>query len=711
MKSERHILIFKMACNSLMVMIVLLVCVFQSKAQGNTSGVEVRKANLHLIAQPDADSVVLRWAPSTAGGWIVANQLGFTVERIKIDENIGVDDDGYETLNEAPLMPMLLDDWKAYAGPDNHLSAIAAQAVYGDSFIPEPLNQNELSVLKNAADELTNRYSFALFAADNDAVTANALGLRYVDREVEPGERYAYRVFVSQTTNEYRYDTAYVILTVEDVPKWPSPGGLEFESGDGSIKLKWDESALYPFSGYYVYRSDDGGSTYQKMNKIPLVVVSTKDNPDPKPFYTDTSTINYSMYHYQILGITPFGGLSEAAEIKAYSKDMTPPLAPHINKTRQISSSQVKVSWKMQDVPDDLKGFFVARSAGPVDGFKLLHNEALPKNTFEYTDNILGETEAYYSVAAVDTAGNLSFSPAVMSVFIDTIPPSVPQNLSGIIDSAGKVTLTWDLGPEKNITGYRVLRANAPDHEFLQLTGHVHPDTVFIDSVNINTLTRYVYYRIAAVNNRFQHSEMSGMLKLRRPDVLPPDEAVFHDVFVTDTCVNLKWYCSGSDDVAGQNLYRRDKPGSDWDLLASLEPGVSFYTDSDVLTHVKYYYTLTSVDSSGLVSNEAFPVAARPYDTGYRQAIENLDAQYNDEDKTVLLEWSYKPLTDERFWFVIYKSINGGNYKLYKAVDGDERNFVDKFPTVGESGYGVMVKTSSGGMSDMVKTTLMIQME
>jgi hypothetical protein len=285
----------------------------------------------------------------------------------------------------------------------------------------------------------------------------------------------------------------------------------------------------------------------------------------------------------------------------------------------------------------------------------------------------------------------------------------VPQNLSGVIDSAGKVTLTWDLGPEKNITGYRVLRANAPGHEFLQLTGHVHPDTVFVDSINIHTLTKYVYYRIAAVNNRFQHSEMSGVLKLKRPDVLPPDEAVFHDVFVTDTCVNLKWYCSGSDDVAVQKLYRKDKPGSDWNLLASLKPGVSFYTDSDVLTHVKYYYTLTSTDSSGLVSDEAFPVSGRPYDTGYREAIENLKAQYNEEGKTVLLEWDYQHSGNERFWFVVYKSINGRGYKVYKAVDGDERSFVDNFPTIGESGYGVMVKTSRGGMSDMVKTTMNIE--
>ncbi|MDA3878747.1 MAG: hypothetical protein PF436_00025 [Prolixibacteraceae bacterium] len=672
---------------------------------------QVRFASLHLIAQASADSVVLRWAPSTAGGWIIANNIGYTVERIEVERGTEISNEGYAELNEQPLMPMLLEEWKAYAGLDNHLSAIAAQAIYGESFMPEPLSQGGLSALKNAADELSNRYSFALFAADNDAVTANALGLRLVDKEVKNGARYAYRVYVSQPTNEYNYDTAYVLVTVKETPKWPEPDNLNYESGEGNIKLKWDESDMNSFSGYYVYRSADGGQSYQMMNKIPLVVVSTKDNPEPKPFYVDTATVNYTMYRYRVYGITPFGELSIPAEIAAWSKDLTPPLPPQIRKTEQISSSQVKISWRMEDSPDDLQGFYVARSASPVDNFKFIHDKALSGNTFEYVDDILGETESYYSVAAVDTAGNLSFSTSVMAAFVDTIPPSVPQNLSGVIDTTGKVTLTWDLGSEKNIIGYRVLRANNRNHEFMQLTGHVHPDTVFVDSINIETLTRYVYYRVAAVNNRHQHSELSPVLQLMRPDLLPPVEAVFYDVFVTDSCVNLKWHCSSSSDVAQQMLYRQSESDKEWSLLASLEPGVSFYSDNDVLTNVKYFYTVSSIDSSGLVSPEAFPVSGRPYDTGYREAIKELSVVYDAENKVVTLEWNYQPSDDEKYWFVIYKSIGEGDYKEYKAVSSEERIFIDRFPSAGQSGYGVLVKTSKGGMSDMVKTTLMIELE
>lgn len=696
-----------------LLVILLLVCALDPAMGQQTKSDQssVRMANIYLIAQTSADSVVLRWAPSTAGGWIIANNLGYTLERIEIVDDVEIDDAGFVRLTSAPLKPLSLDDWKAFAGADNRLSAIAAQAIYGKSFVPEPLKQGELSALKNAADELTNRYSFSLFAADNDAVTASAMGLRYVDKNVKTGGRYAYRVFVAAQTAEYAYDTAYVVVDVEEMPKWPAPSMLNFESGDGTIKLTWNESDLQSYSGYYIYRSDNGGTTYSKMNELPLVIVTPANDAPPSPYYNDTLTVNYRNYHYRVFGITPFGELSLPAEIIAFSKDLTPPAAPKINKPQQISSSQVKISWTMEQKSNDLQGFYVSRSADPIDGFRFIHKKALSAKTFEFIDDIKGETETYYTVAAVDTAGNLGFSSTVMAILIDTIPPSIPKNLKGIIDANGKVTLSWSLGKEKNIIGYRVLRANDPSHEFIQLIGHVHPDTMYVDSIDISTLTRYVYYKIAAVNNRFQHSALSPILKLKRPDMIAPGEAVFYDLFVADSCVNLSWHCSSSSDVAKQLLYRQKESDKKWTLLETLSPGVSFYSDKKVSTNIKYYYTITSIDSSGLVSAEAFPVSAKPYDTGKRKAVENLKVSFNQQTKLVQLNWDYWPAKDEKHWFVIYKAIGGGAYKEYKAVKAEEKSFTDQFSIKGQSGYGVVVMTSNGGESDMVTSSIRIEAE
>jgi hypothetical protein len=70
--------------------------------------------------------------------------LGYTVERVEIITSDELSDPAFERLNNTPLKPFSLDEWKSYAGPDNHLSAIAAQAVYGKAFIPEPLKSGRI---------------------------------------------------------------------------------------------------------------------------------------------------------------------------------------------------------------------------------------------------------------------------------------------------------------------------------------------------------------------------------------------------------------------------------------------------------------------------------------------------------------------------------------------------------------------------------------
>ncbi|HDP76232.1 MAG TPA: hypothetical protein ENN49_10305 [Bacteroidales bacterium] len=58
----------------------------------------------------------------------------------------------------------------------------------------------------------------------------------------------------------------------------------------------------------------------------------------------------------------------------------------------------------------------------------------------------------------------------------------------------------------KNIIGYRVYRANDPSREFIAVSGHIHPDTMFFDSISLNTLSQNIYYRVSAVNSRYQYS-------------------------------------------------------------------------------------------------------------------------------------------------------------------------------------------------------------
>lgn len=681
--------------------------------QNNSDTTEqVGKANIVLLARSDKDSVVLRWAPSTPGGWVVANKIGYNIERIKLSADTLFKPEDLVKLNTKPIKPLPLEEWKASVSKENNFSAIAAQAIYGKRFMPRALDENNLNALKNAADELMNRYSFALFAADNDAQTASAMGLRFVDRNVKEGESYVYRVYLAENTNEYSFDTAYVIVDVTTAEKIPSPIDLTFESGDESITLKWKDNPVVRFSGYYVYRSEDG-KDYKKLNDMPVIFPNPKEETEQQEFsFIDSATVNYKNYFYKIYGVNAFGELSEPAEIKAYSKDITAPSAPILEKPKQFRSDEVSLTWKLEETPDDLNGFVIARSDNPLYNFQIITEKPLPKNVFSYTDKVSQLEEVYYAVASVDTAGNMSFSLPQMVILIDTMPPSVPKGLTGIIDTNGVVHLKWNLGPEWNLLGYRVLRANDPTHEFQQLTGTVFLDTAFTDTVNINTLTQYVYYRVAAVNTRYQHSELSPILALKRPDKIPPVEAVFNNVFVTDSSVYIEWIPSTSEDLAYQKLLRRKQGENQWKQIDSLPPSISNYTDKNVEKTISYEYTIVSVDSSGLQSTFAFPVIGRPYDTGLRPSVEKFTARYDVKSNSVILDWAYSKNLKENYWFVIYRSNNDAEFNELKAVDSTARNYIDNQISKGRKYYyAIAVMTSIGGESAKVKTEVSVPVE
>lgn len=659
--------------------------------------------SIKLIARATSDSVVLRWAPTTPGGWLIANTVGYRVERFMMEEGKDITSNGYKPITQEPIKPMQLEAWMKYAGANNKISAIAAQASYGNSFIPNPLKSDSLINLRNAADELTNRYSFALFAADNDLITANALGLRFVDREVIPNSRYIYRVMLVETTKAMTFDTAYIMVETQPAKALTSPVGFNYRSGDGSIQLLWPNALNSEYIGYYLYRSDDGGKTFFAKNQMPIVhAQSANQVATENILYIDTATVNYKVYSYRLVGVTPFGELSAPAEIKAFSRDLTPPAAPILKKTVQIASGKIKLSWDYKSQPADLKGFVISQSDNANNGYRFINNKPLSKNTREYVVDMGDDFEAYFMVASVDTAGNLGFSLPILATLSETPSPKVPQDVKGKIDKNGYVTLTWKPVNSKNISGYRIYRSNDPSHEFIAVNGIIHPDTVFIDSISLNTLSKNIFYRVAAVNSRYQYSELSPILKLSRPDFNPPAPAVINDVTVTEKSVTLHWHCSPSTDVAIQRLYRRADNDSQWVIVDSLKPGINKYVDFKVVPKTTYYYTIASVDSSGNVSKMANAVSARPYDTGKREPIKQLTAQYNRQGKSVTLKWQYPGTTTTNYWFVVYRANGDKDFVELKGLKPNILEFTDTSPLKGSNTYGIVVMTSDGGQSEMV---------
>ncbi|MBX7154896.1 MAG: fibronectin type III domain-containing protein [Bacteriodetes bacterium] len=661
-------------------------------------------SRLYAVAKSKGDSVVLRYAPTKSGPWKAYNAIGYVVERKDISDSNR--NEAFVRLTSAPLKPWTLEEWKAKSAKEDSYAAIAAQCLYGRVTPMDPTKPAQAIV--DAANEFENKFGFALFAADNHPHAANGLGLRYVDASVKEGRTYVYRIFPARPDSIFIIDTAYIVTTVGKADPLPPPANLVAEELEGKVEIKWKNIGTGFYTGFHVYRKGKDGKEVQ-LTKTPVVPMTFSQAKKPmEPFYTDTTAGYYKQWTYLVRGIDAFADLSEPAIVTAMGRDKTPPPIPALNKPLVVGN-KVTLTWEMKKEVSDLAGFIVERSDSITSRYSTLTEKQLPASQTKYLDSNATPDFPYYNVMAVDTAGNMSEQFPMYVELADTLPPSTPKFISAAIDTNGIVTLKWHLGSERDLLGYRVLWANDSTHEFTQRTNLVLQDTVFYDSVSIKTLTHNIYYKVVAVDTRYYHSQPTDIIKLRRPDVLPPETPVFTDVFVTDTSVVLRWAPSTSDDVKEQVLSRRRQGEKEWQPFATLNPRTDGYTDTTVNKLIMYEYSLQAIDSAGLKSPLSSAVQGRPYDAGVRPNVQDVVLTYNDKTNTVSVQWKYPYRIKEKYWFVVYRSFEEFPLRQYRAVESEKTTFTDN-DLIGKGRYTyavrVMSKVGESPMSDVKEITI-----
>ncbi len=663
-----------MKATSILILIVLSTTLY---AQKKDSVQRAFESDMYLISRYAGDSIVLRWSVQTPGAWRESNKTGFVISRTELQADGSFDPSTFRDLTPSPLKPWPLERWATIAGQNSKddMAKIAAQSVYGKSFVPS-------TGFIHQADEFATRFSFATLAADMSPRAATALGLRYVDRDIQKGKSYVYRVLSPVDPKTYKINPGVVVVNTDS--ETPVPQAIIAELGEKErvIEVRWRRDFHEPFfSAYNIERSDDNGKTYRKLNRLPFIHPVAEKNPVSMEYmmYSDSVPTNYKTYWYRIIGITPFGetGLP-SVPMKAMGKDKTPPAPPQNVKAIHIGGSQVRVSWEYNKKEKAVRGFLIGRGNNPAKEFIPLTTEPLPAKTREFIDKSANTLASnYYIVAVVDTAGNASASLAQYAMIIDSIPPAPPVGLTGNIDTLGHVTVSWKQGPERDIRGYNVFYTNKSDHEYSLLTKTPLLDTVFRDTIAIKTLTKKIYYKVVAVDYNSNYSKFSQPLELKRPDVVPPSGAVMNDYKVTETGIELHWVPSTSEDLAKTVLYRMDETSKVWKEIASygIDNKITSYTDTTGLRAGKMYsYSLVCFDEDGLKSKRSVPIRIKYADFKSRVAVNVISAK--PDDKSIFVNWNYPVKGDYRF--VLYRAVNGSAFDSYKSLSGNITTFTDK---------------------------------
>ena len=658
--------------------VIIFITFVTTVAQVPTTPVKEKpKTAVSVIAKSFGDSIMLRFAPNTIESWLNGNKYGYSVYRYLVVENEKnvIDHPERILLSENPALPLPLDTIEKYYRSDGY-AGIVAQAIYGSSF--ELDAKGKSSSMINLASELSNRYSFSLFACDMSVNAARSHGLLYVDKNIKYGNKYLYCIKPNRPDTFSVADSAVIFVAVNDTFTTPVPVGIYAGFKDMAVTVSWDnESMEQVFSAYNVERSDDGGKTFHVVNREPVINISAySEKPLRRMMYIDTIPQNEKEYFYRVRGITPFGEMSPPSDtVSGMGTQYLVGINPIINGSGIKNRRSLVIQWEFpEEYEEYVKGFTVER-ADMVGGHYVQLSDTLNRTVRTFTDTSANNVN-YYQVRAISKAGNVFCSFPSLVQLPDSIPPAAPAGLTGTVDSSGIVTLRWNRNYETDLMSYRIYRSNRSDTNFILANHAMVTDTSFIDTISLNNLTKRVYYAVSAQDKNYNESQRSASFKILKPDTIPPVAPVIKDIRTSENAVIINWIASSSEDAVKNLLYRRKEGEREWVLaeVKDQKAGSGAIKDTDVAGGIMYEYMMIAVDESGLESINNRPLTIRTRNVKTESELNIIFSKATD-GKSVKLSWNIKDSNIQRIY--IYKSTAGGPVVLYKTFDPGIKKFID----------------------------------
>lgn len=647
--------------------------------QGLLSQNTKKVAEIRVLSRVQQNNkILLRWAPDTPIAFRKLNKYGYKVKRYTIsisgqtlskpvEKDLGV------------FRPAAAEKWMDIVQKNNN-AAVMAQAIFGDNFDVQGVGI--LQGIINMSQEQEQRFTWGLYVADQDYEVAKLAGLGFVDYEVKYSEKYVYKVYSMVPESEMRIKDGGVFTGLQDYQELPKPLDLGAIFDDGKVMLNWNYAIhSKEYNSYFIERSEDG-SSFTRLNKLPYTTLNSGGRVDTKRiFYTD-SISNNKTYYYRVKGRTPFGEIGPASEVISGKGLKVLAYVPKISSKKIINENKsVILKWDFMDEGVELiKGFELNKSNKANGIYKTVAKNISPNTRKIQYDGL--DPSNYFTITALGKNGSNRISYPVLVQPIDSVPPVKPIGLEGKVDSLGVVTLKWTPNTEPDMLGYRVFRGNFKEEEYSQLTVNPHKATTFYDSIPVKNLNEKIYYKVVAVDQRFNMSDYSEILTLKKPDFIPPEPPSITSFKVKKEKVYLTWANSQSDDVAKHEVYRRVRDSIQWNLITSLPKDslnieYTDWQDANVEGGTNYEYLIKAVDDDNLSSINTKSITIEVPRTELLKGIKNFNTYVDKTNAFIELFWKVVQ-EDAIAEVMIYKGVKEGKLSLLRNVPPAIRRIVDE---------------------------------
>lgn len=685
----------KMKANCRVVLSFIFLAVLQVDAQ-NSMGFETKP-----FAFRAGKKVFLRWTLSDAAQWRQANSVGYYVERAENGST------NFQLLNKTPLKP---------------INVVAAQkygkksAIYAATAL---LQEKPALKDKNSTSE-KELYAYYLVVSSYNTDAALLSASAYVDTSTIPGKKYTYRIRVATVAEDKQ--TA-LSVTVQDDHVLPALPPITAKFLEKSVSLEWNiKPVLNDYSAVIVQRSTDS-INFSTITNPPLFSSLRnaneveKDTSKKMMVYMDEDVLQNTKYFYRISGINLFGVNSNPGAV--VSGICLPDIRtqPKIKSIDTLAGKFI-VNWTMPDSVKKLVRQYEIRvsATGDDSTYKKIFTFPATKDSitaFDYTPS----PSNYFKMRAINKKANQYVeSFPYLYQLNDSMPPAPPIGLTGTMDKNGNVTLSWLVNKEPDILSYRVYRSFSNAVNYSILTGEPIGETTFKEKLPLNQLNKDIYYKVSALDNRYNESGLSEPIHLIRPDTIPPAIATLQGVTMNkDNTIEVRWKRSFSKDVARYALFRKIMSDSlsAWTQIATPGAMDSLYVDKNVDPTISYMYKIQAIDKgdlkSGFSNERIYKAPAKA--AAKIKVISNLNAYVSRGDKKYIeLNWNINKQVAENireFWVYRVMNDNEEEIALQSVIPGNSKIFDDD-DVRDNTRYTYYIKAvyKSGGSSDLDKISV-----
>lgn len=338
-----------------------------------------------------------------------------------------------------------------------------------------------------------------------------------------------------------------------------------------SVEISW--SQVLWAGAYIVYRSDDGGDTFNQLYRVSGENLSKIDTP---PQAGD--------YYYKIATETldgVIGALSIAANVH-FSDNLPRPA----NVVAENFGTFVEISWDEVSGAND--GYRIYRSTTPTGTYSQIGSS--PEPVYIDIPQIAGAY--YYKVTAVDTLGHVSpYSLYAYAYFTDQ--PQAPFNVTAE-NLLYKVRVSWESIDSSFI--FIIYRSSSANGDYVPI------DTVEaeLEIIDWPSNSGHYYYKVQAEHPSHGSSDLSQYGHVYFTGILDTPS----NLIVTDhgSYISINW-----DDVEGASEYDVFRGTNVNELVAIQTVYVSQTTDVPDSAGT-YYYAVLAKTQGGLESPRSAPV-------------------------------------------------------------------------------------------------------